>query len=296
MYLLRTAAPLALWLAAVVTAHAACPPAGMDLPDLQALKTQRFEVADELRPALALGLLDCLAEPDPRLRDGIAYEALAGWLRADRLSPDLRRQLRDRLYATLDAPDADGFAAPFAALVLAEVARTDRIQPWMTPGERAGMVERAASWLAAVGDYRGYRDGEGWRHGVAHGADWVMQLAMNGQVDRAQLLVLLDAVAVQVVPAGGHAYVHGESARLARPVMQAARRGLLDAADWQDWFAALPARLGDQAAAYNDEAWLARRHDLGMFLLEINLQADRSSDEPARALKPLAARTLDDLP
>ena len=260
------------------------------------MKAERFETAEEARPALALGLLDCLGSPDPQLRDGIAYEALSTWLRAGQLSPPLRRQLRERLYASLQAPDADGYTAPFAVLVLAEIARTDRIEPWMTPQERADMVGRAASWLASVRDYRGYRDGEGWRHAVAHGADWAMQLALNGQVDRAQLELLLQAVSTQVVPPDAHAYVHGEPARLARPVLQAARRGLLDAADWEAWFAALPPRLGDPALAYADEAWLARRHDLGAFLLEIQLQAGRSGDERVRALQALAVATLDALP
>ena len=49
------------------TALAACPPPEQDRASLEALKASGFEVADDSRrQALALGLLPCLADPDPR--------------------------------------------------------------------------------------------------------------------------------------------------------------------------------------------------------------------------------------
>ena len=61
-------------------AHAACPPAGQTRESLQALKAAEWRLtgadAEAAREALSLGLLDCLADPDPLLRDGVAFEAL----------------------------------------------------------------------------------------------------------------------------------------------------------------------------------------------------------------------------
>ena len=69
-----------------------------------------FAVEDAVkRNALALGLPGCLSSPDPALRDGIAYEALAQWMRRDQLDLATRRRLRDRLLAMLQEPDAEGF-------------------------------------------------------------------------------------------------------------------------------------------------------------------------------------------
>ena len=130
-------------------AHAGCPPEGHDKASLQALKVAKFAVPDAAaRQALAEGLVDCLADPDPAIRDGIAYEALAQWMRAGAIDVAGLRGLRDRLYAALDGGDNAGFRRPFAALVLAEVARTDRIKPWMSVEERAAMVETAAAYVA----------------------------------------------------------------------------------------------------------------------------------------------------
>ncbi|UOV06168.1 DUF2785 domain-containing protein [Pseudoxanthomonas sp. F37] len=278
------------------SAQAACPPEGTDPASLQLLREQKFAVTDHVRATLVAGLPACLAHPDPALRDGVAYEGLSTWLRAGQLDAEQRRALRDHLYAMLGQEDPAGFGPPFAALVLSEVARTDRIAPWMSAEERADMVARAAAYLASVRDYRGFDAVEGWRHGVAHGADWLLQLVLNEQVDRAQVEVLLQAVAEQAVPENAHAYVFGEPGRLARPVLYAARRGLLDEAAWTRWFAALPPRLGVAEQAYADSAWLARRHDLMAFLMSLHLEADQSGDPQIRALKPMVVQALKAVP
>lgn len=286
---MRSAAVLCSLLLAVAApawADGTCPPQGIDAGSLQRLKQRKFAIEDTAtRNTLALGLLGCLSSPDPALRDGIAYEALAQWMRSDQLDVATRRQLRDRLQAMLKEPDADGFRRPFAALVLSEVARTDRITPWMSPKERATMVDAAVDYLESVRDYRGYDDVRGWRHGVAHGSDWLMQLALNPALERAQLDPMLKAVADQAVPESAHAYVFGEPGRLARPVLYLAKRGWLSEAEWIAWFGELPARLGDPAKAYADSAWLARRHDLLAFLNAIHLEADQSADAQIKALK-----------
>ena len=275
----------------------ACPPPGYDRPALQALKKNGFAVADPARRReLAQALVACLGDPDPELRDGIAFEALSQWMRADAFEAAQVGALRDRLYGLLDGPEGEGYARPFAALVLSEVARTDRIKPWMSVAERAAMVDKAAAYVEGVRDYRGYDDVQGWRHGVAHGADWLMQLALNPALDRAQADRILAAVIAQAVPASGHAYVFGEPERLARPVLFVAQRGLHSDAEWAAWFAALVPRIGDAKQAYRNVAWLARRHDLSGLLQNIYLQAGNSQDPKIRTLQPAVLAAIKAIP
>lgn len=275
----------------------ACPPPGYDKPALQALKKNGFAVADPARRReLAQALVACLGDPDPELRDGIAFEALSQWMRADAFDAAQMGALRDRLYGLLDGPEGEGYARPFAALVLSEVARTDRIKPWMSAAERAAMVDKAAAYVEGVRDYRGYDDVQGWRHGVAHGADWLMQLALNPALDRAQADRILAAVVTQAVPASGHAYVFGEPERLARPVLFVAQRGLHSDAEWAAWFAALVPRIGDAKQAYRNVAWLARRHDLSGLLQNIYLQAGNSQDPKIRTLQPAVLAAIKAIP
>lgn len=294
---LRIAALAVSALCASQAAAAACPPPDRDAAALIALKAADFEMPNAAaREAMAFALIDCLASPDPALRDGIAYEGLQRWLRAKAFAPETLRALRTRLFAQLDAPDPHGVARPFAALALSELARTDRIDPWMRPQEREAMVERAASYLESVRDYRGYDAEVGWRHGVAHGADWAMQLALNPALDRAQLDRLRQVIAIQAVPAAGHAYVFGESERLARPLLFIAKRDLHDETDWSAWFAALSARLGDPALAWKHTGWLARRHDLAAVLQMLYLQVDLGDDPGMAKMKPGLVAALKALP
>lgn len=294
-----TVSLLMLATAAPALAQQACPPAsaGMDRTALLQLQQRKFEIADEAaRTRLATALLPCLGDPDPLLRDEVAFSAYSTWLRGRLLPVDQLRPLRDALYAMLDGEDAQGFRKPFVALTLAEVARTDRIEAWMSDGERDAMVRRAAAYLESVRDYRGFDAREGWRHGVAHGSDWLMQLALNTRLTRAQLDAVLAAVASQVMPASGHAYVFGEAGRLAQPVLYTARRGLLTEAEWGAWTGALVAKLGGGPQAYRDATWLARRHDLYAFLSELYLDSDLTGDAQIRALQPAVLAALKQLP
>jgi len=237
------------------------------------------------RDDLVSDLFDCLGHPDPAVRDDLAYATLAAWLRGDAVSPAVRGDLLVDLSAELAPkhPDPRGFRPPFAALVLSEVARTDRVAAWMTDEERSQLATIAADYLSNVRDYRGFVDGEGWRHGVAHGADLVMQLVLNPALDAAQRRRLLAAVAAQVAPPAAPPYVHTDSERLARPVLLALDQDTFDTAQWSTWIAALaaPAPMAGWDEAWRSEAGLARRHNLRAFLMALHVGLSGREDAAA---------------
>jgi hypothetical protein len=280
----RFAALLCLGLWACGQASAACPPGTSTKAALLVLKQVEWKVADDgARQALAIALLDCLAAPDPVLRDEIAFDALSTWARSRALRPATLQAIRATLVPRLapGAADAAGFARPFAALALAEVARADRVQPFLSDAERAELVRAATGYLASVRDYRGFDANEGWRHGVAHGADLLLQLSLNLALDRAQLDAILAAIASQVMPAEGHFYVYGEGDRLMAPVFYLGRRGLLTTAEWSAWFASLSGRRIKPASA--TQASLAASHDLAAFLLPLYVSLKESGTPEMQA-------------
>jgi hypothetical protein len=217
-------------------------------------------------------------------------------MRADALSRATPARLLVRLLPALAAraADPDGVRRPFAALVLSEVARTDRKAAWMRPAQREALVRATADYMRGIRDHRGFEAGVGWRHGVAHTADLMLQLALNPQVGRAQLDVLLSALATQVAPEG-HAYVFGEPERLARPVLYAAARNLHSDAEWRAWLdrIAAPAPYADWRVAGGSEAGLAKRHDTRAFLLALYAGARDAADPGVLRLAPMAKALLD---
>lgn len=271
---------IAAWALCAAT-HATCPPANETTNSLQALKAAKWQLAgdgaDARRQALALALVDCLAEPDPLLRDGLAFEALSAWMRGKQLELPTLQSLRTRLLAMLAAPaDTAGFAQPFAALALSEVARVDRLQPFLSDAELEALVNQAAHHLAGVRDLRGFDAREGWRHGVAHGADLMLQLALNPRLQSRHADTMLTAIAAQVMPAGEHAYRYGEPARLVRPVFFLARRAWWGAPQWEAWLDALvQRRVPPQPVT---QASLAQRHNLGAFVSALYVAVQESPD------------------
>jgi hypothetical protein len=279
MSALRWVTTFALAWASATPVGASCPPEGHTAEALRQLAQDGFAIADAAsRQQLALALTGCLSVADPELRDRIAFEAYFAWLRSNALDVSTRRTLMARLLAQIRAEDRDGFAHPFAALVLAEIARTDRVAPWLEADLRGTLVAAAVGYLAAVRDYRGFDEREGWRHGVAHAADFALQLILNPAVERVEVDSILSAIAKQVAPAS-HFYIHGEPGRLARPVLYAAARGLHTQAEWRAWLQGLPR---PEAAAPASQALLARRHNFESFVFALYTAASLDESPAVR--------------
>jgi hypothetical protein len=266
-----------------------CRPAGYDRAQLNALKAAEWALPDDAqRNALALALTACLGDADPAVRDGLAYEGLQAWMRGRTLTQETLTALNDDLQAKLTAPDGQGLQRPFAALVLSEVARTDRVAAWLTPAQRTQLIGAATAYVSGVRDYRGYDEREGWRHGVAHGADVLMQLSLNPVLDKAQLTQIVDSVLSQVAP-DGHFYIYGESERLARPILFAAQRGLISEEEWTAWFARVPALIDEP---FTTQAGLAQRHNVNAFLQTVWLNAKISESTADDVLLPGAEAAM----
>jgi hypothetical protein len=291
----------ALFVAACATtapASAQCPPPGWDRTRLEALKAADFEITNTReRRAFAQAIAACVASADPFLRDGIAFEGLSHMLRARHLDVATQTALTTNMLARLDSADPQGFERPFAALVLSELVRADRMNSHFTDDMRADVINRSVAYVAGVRDYRGFDEREGWRHGVAHGADLLMQLALSESTTRDDLARMRDALAAQIAPEG-HFYVYGEPERLARPILVMAQRGVFTAEDWSAWFAQIsaPAPLASWGEAFSSQAGLARKHNVSAFVNAIWINARLSENAGVQALLPGAEAALRALP
>jgi len=271
-----------------MVAQAACPPDGYSKQSLLEIRQAEFKMDDDQqRNALAISLLDCVGDPDPQLRDSVAFEGISSWLRTEQLDLQTYFALYQGLLEQLDKqPDEAGFRKPFAALILSEVARADRIQVQLSNKQRDRLVTSASGYLALVRDYRGFSETEGWRHGVAHGADLALQLVINPAVNEEQMKTLLDAVATQVAPAGDVFYIYGEPSRLARVVFYAHQRAVLDSDYWQAWFDGVsrPGPMASWSKAFSSQPGLAKRHNTLAFLQVMHLNASLVANEQGEEL------------
>lgn len=275
-----------------------CPPAGYSRASLESLKSTKWSVPDEAqRVVLAEGLLGCLGHPDPTLRDGIAFEGLSHFMRSGALPDATLHHLATRLTAMLSEPDAAGLRRPFAALVLSEVVRADRIKPFMTTSQREGIMMASISFMLRITDYRGFDPREGYRHSVAHGSDLLMQLAMNPGIDTKGLSQIRAALSVQAGTAAT-SYVTSEGERLARAVLMIAKRKVFSEADWTDWATRLagPGVLKTWDNWYLSPEGLARRHNLVQFFSALYVTTTAGGDPDFAVLRPGVLAALKALP
>ena len=249
--------------------------------------------------SFAINLLPCVGDPNPDIRDGVVYESLSYLLRNEKLSKSTKIELFNGLIGMLeDVEDEDGFLKPFAALNLSEVARADRIEAYLSAEQRQKLVETTAQYMTNISDYRGFDDHAGWRHAVAHTADIALQLTLNENISQQQLAKLRASIAHQISPQNGHVYIHGESERLARPILFMARRGVFLHEGWDNWFASIgePAPFENWNAVYKSEAGLAKLHNTKAFVNAIYINASLSQSENVKALETGALNVLMKLP
>jgi hypothetical protein len=273
---------------------AACPPKQFNQEQLVELKTKNWALNDaKQRQQLALDLLPCLSDQNPQLRDGIAFEALSFWMRGELLDVETVQQIRQQLLNQIRAKthaDDQGFAKPFAALVLAEVARVDRKKAFMSAAERQEMLEVAATYLSNITDYRGFDEKQGWRHGVAHAADWMMQLSLNPALNPQQQNTILDTLATQI-RTEQHFYQYAESERLMMPILFLALRPDVTQEEWQQWFEGLLKTELDLIKTSQES--LARKHNVSAFLMAMYRQLQESKNAALREkLLPLVRQAL----
>ncbi|MBU2968177.1 DUF2785 domain-containing protein [Pseudoalteromonas sp. C2R02] len=258
---------------------------------LIALKASDFKVDNPReREQLALQMLNCLAHPDPELRDGVAFESLSKWLRGNLLKTEIAIQMLNTLEPVLNTKidDVNGIYQPFVALVLAELARVDRKSPYLTEYQRSSLLKEAITYLIYQKDYRGFDNKLGWRHGIAHGADLLLQLSLNPKLNKVQLDSILNALSTQIKANNAHFYIYGESKRLAMPLVYIFLRKEHTAKDWQQWIekVIVPLPLASWSEAYNSQESLAKLHNLQSFLYSLYAIIKNSKNEVLVSMIP----------
>ena len=251
------------------------------------------------RHASALSLAKCLGDPDPKVRDALAFASLSSVMRSGGFEQRTLSELKSVLLEHMRRPASSAILRSFSALTLSEIARTDRIKAWMTEAERQELVDAAAGFLAGISDYRAFSNQEGFVHAVAHGADFALQLALNPATTKPQLDTLLTAISAQIAPGDASvAYWAGEPDRLARAVLFIAQRKLHTDAEWKAWFQAVmnPKPLSSWDVAFTSEIGIRKHHNVRAFLLSVFATAITSEDAGIKQLTGPVRDSLKQVP
>ncbi len=199
--------------------------------------------------ALALEAAKLLSSPDPKLRDGIAFEALARWVWRDGKVPPadletLRLALQAGLGKGLGENGTDtAYGRTFSALGLSILAAVDLKTPWMTQEAFDDLLGATTRYLTAEKDVRGFVPGSGWVHSAAHTADVLKFQARSPRLSPAGQARIVESVATRLRTAG-LVFAWGEDERLALALLSLTRRPDFDPKPFDAWLAALAAENG----------------------------------------------------
>jgi hypothetical protein len=177
-------------------------------------------------------LFNYLGDPDPELRDDIAYGVYANWLKQKRYPPEIIREHIARLLANLESgigeTESDSvFLRTFSVLFLAEIVHNDNKSPLLEKEQVSEILARGLWYLAAEQDPRGHIPVKGWAHALAHTADLLLVLGKNRNTEKEDLERILTGIADKLVGSTNSVYIHGEDERLASAVTALFSRDLV---------------------------------------------------------------------
>jgi len=205
--------------------------------------------------ALIQAMLAYIGAVDSELRDDLIYPTLAGWImRGEVLSSEQCRgifnimQDEKHLLLGLGEKDTDTvFTRTFSALQLPPLLIRHRQTPYLDSSQVMRAKENLLRYIREENDRRGYVEGKGWAHGIAHSADALDDLVQCSELSIDDLREIL-ATLVPVIAYIEFTYGFGEDERLVTPVIAILRRGLIPMGEMKDWLAVLVSRVTEQEA------------------------------------------------
>lgn len=224
-----------------------------------------------------------LGDPDPGIRDQIAFPTLATWI-DEGVYDDLLVGLGDGMSHGLDfglglRHDDSVFRRSFSALVLTECIDRSTTAGLAGPEVVLRWGDRLMGWLAREQDLRDYVPGKGWAHALAHGADGLAALARSPYVGRLELTVILDVVADRLLTDTDAFWVSGEDDRLALATVQVLQRDILGLDVLEPWVARVAAGAKGRGSAHQNPFRVAG--NVQSYLRSLHLQLALGAQHPA---------------
>jgi len=236
--------------------------------------------------SLTAELFVYLGNPDPELRDDIAYQTFANFLKRDYYSTEEIAIYITSLLANLEIgigeKETDSvFLRSFSALFLAEIVHNDNKAPRLKKPIIKTILEKALWYLDAERDPRGYVKGKGWAHALAHTADLLLVLGKSLNTGRREHNRILIAISKKLVQSTDWVYLHGEDDRLSRAVLEIFRRNTLSTTFKKRWLNSfLKPESGSWKGAWTEEDATRAYFNVRNFLRSLYLQVTTEEELP----------------
>ncbi|MGF2615843.1 DUF2785 domain-containing protein [Rossellomorea vietnamensis] len=147
-------------------------------------------------------MIENIGHPDPELRDQLIYTTLYRWVEKDVLTDNSLRWLLSvslddsHLFYKIGERSTDTvFTRSFSSLSAALIMRKDAEIQRLPKELILAAIDKTIQYLKAERDTRGYVQGKGWAHSIAHGADLLAASIAHPYFQQSQIPACLDAIA-----------------------------------------------------------------------------------------------------
>ena len=190
---------------------------------------------------LILEMINNIGSLDAQLRDELIYTTLSHWIPDKSLTANELEQLlpvvldKNHLLLKLGETNTDSvFTRSFSMLVIPLLLTRHRESPFLSREQIHHIKEKVFYNVQEERDYRGYDEEKGWAHAIAHAADALEDLAQCSELDKSDLLTILDLV-YEKMTITERIYSDGEDERMVKSIISVLNRKILSQTCVEQW-------------------------------------------------------------
>ncbi|WP_025784376.1 DUF2785 domain-containing protein [Sporosarcina sp. D27] len=196
---------------------------------------------------------------DSELRDELIYITFGQMIVTNNvLNKDQIKLLLDicvddqHLFYRLGESETDSvFVRSFSVLILPLILNVDHRDSFLSESEIKYVQKRLYTYVRNEKDVRGYVDGKGWAHALAHAADALAAIAKHPYTEEDDLIELLEVINAKILFSNS-VYTHNEDERIALSAFNTIDRGLLSEHQILNWINNLKIQLDTQKKLVSD--------------------------------------------
>lgn len=209
----------------------------------------------------AMALMTNLHSTDPELRDELSYSILENLIQSDTLLSSQLAELlhfalsEELLFFRIGEHDTDSvFARSFALLIVGTILDADVTTRRLDSQSVHEAIGKVIEYASKERDYRGYVQGKGWAHSIAHAADALgscVQHPVATESERKRIVVAIRELATVCYPLH-----HREDDRLSYALLQVVEAERIDTESLVEWIRGFEfdAEASDEFCACNVNA------------------------------------------
>ncbi|WP_018750871.1 DUF2785 domain-containing protein [Paenibacillus sanguinis] len=209
---------------------------------LQQIRDNNYIIPNEISiEELIIEMMNHIGAIDSELRDNLIYNTFNHWIVNKKMSAGLVKRILytalddEHLFYGLDEGHNDKvFTRTFSILLVPLALEYNESVLFLSKQDFEYIYSRVYGYFTLEQDLRGYIEGKGWAHAVAHTADALESLVASSYCSVDHCIEVLDLIKKKFCNYS-YAFINSEDDRIAEVIVRIIRRDILRKGFMSDW-------------------------------------------------------------